>query len=206
MEPQLPLNELTVREFKARWPVRKIKATPTMFVHECLVRLEIADTPGFWSQEMIAEAGFHLSTGTLTPKLKERALPKKLHGVKNRWLKYEPCPEENTKFEAFFRRETRGRRGYDVGSGDGRMMVLLAILNPKMDWLGIEVRQSAVAQAQKLTDLVKSLVIFNTVQCLHTNIKIPVCTTQVHEISTNNTYCVWVYCIVYTIHNTQYTK
>ena len=73
------------------------------------------------------------------------------------WDDYHPCPE-NKKYEAYWRTVTQGKIGYDLGSGDARMVILLALLNPSMEWYGIEVQLIPHDEGMELLNVVQTMV------------------------------------------------
>jgi hypothetical protein len=74
------------------------------------------------------------------------------------WDDYQPCPTENKKYEAYWRKVTQGKIGYDLGSGDARMVILLALLNPSMEWYGVEVQLIPHDEGMELLNVVQTMV------------------------------------------------
>ena len=79
-----------------------------------------------------------------------------------------PCPAKNKDYEDFWRKRTLGAGGVDVGSGDGRMAILFALLHHQdTEWWAVEVRKEAHQDAVSLLEIVRRVVPLPNVHLVH---------------------------------------
>jgi len=71
---------------------------------------------------------------------------------------HERSPQNEKIYEEYWRKVANGGFGFDLGSGDGRMVIMLALLNTEMEWTGVEVQEEAHADAERLLALVRTIV------------------------------------------------